>query len=448
MMWTLARAKRFATAAALSCCAAFFWGGWASAAGGSVSSTEDVQLPPWSGAETLIPNWARSVHILKGEQPLRREPRHDAKRRGSAAREANLPLFAARRGTGCHGPWLQVGSRSWVCEDDVDLSGAPPIRFDKPPIVPLADGMPFRYFFVSRDGSLAYSRVEEVDIGAPVMTLEPGFAVAVVEERKLGGQLYGRTNRGLWLPMRDLGAARSFAFRGEDIDLAPATKIVPFAWVVVDHASLYRRLAGGRSFVATGERRTRFQKVDFFEEQQGFGRSYTRIDEQRWIRSADIRHPTLAAAPNEAGISHGERWLDIELASQTLVAYEGHKPVFATLVSTGKSKRPGHPFETPKGLHRVWVKLVTSIMDNLENDAASRYWRIEDVPYVQYFAKAVGLHAAFWHRSFGHVRSHGCVNLAPLDAARLFSWTGPRVHAGWTAALPTTFDKGTLIRVR
>jgi len=40
---------------------------------------------------------------------------------------------------------------------------------------------------------------------------------------------------------------------------------------------------------------------------------------------------------------------------------------------------------------------------------------------VQFFDEAIGLHAAFWHRSFGHVRSHGCVNLAPLDAQRLFT---------------------------
>ncbi len=87
-------------------------------------------------------------------------------------------------------------------------------------------------------------------------------------------------------------------------------------------------------------------------------------------------------------------------------------------------------------------------MDNLEDEAAERYYRIEDVPYVQYFSKGIGLHGAFWHRSFGQVRSHGCVNLAPLDAQRLFWWTSPRLPAGWTAVLPTAHEPGTVVRVR
>jgi hypothetical protein len=73
---------------------------------------------------------------------------------------------------------------------------------------------------------------------------------------------------------------------------------------------------------------------------------------------------------------------------------------------------------------------------------------MESVPYVQYFSKGVGLHGAYWHRSFGNVRSHGCVNLAPLDAQRLFSFTSPRLPAGWTAVLPTEHESGTVVRVR
>jgi len=76
------------------------------------------------------------------------------------------------------------------------------------------------------------------------------------------------------------------------------------------------------------------------------------------------------------------------------------------------------------------------------------YYAIEDVPYVQYFAKGVGLHGAFWHRGFGHERSHGCVNLAPLDAQWLFAFTSPHLPAGWTAVLPTSIESGTLVRVR
>ncbi|MCK6592294.1 MAG: L,D-transpeptidase, partial [Polyangiaceae bacterium] len=166
-----------------------------------------------------------------------------------------------------------------------------------------------------------------------------------------------------------------------------------------------------------------------------------------WLKATDVRRPSLAAPPPEVDVAAGERWIDVDLATQTLVAYEGPKPVFTTLVSTGKG-RPGSVTVTPKGVFRVWIKLLSSDMDNLEDENAARYYRMETVPYVQYFSKGVGLHGAFWHRGFGQVRSHGCVNLAPLDAQRLFAWTSPRLPAGWTAVVPTAHEPGTVIRVR
>jgi hypothetical protein len=60
----------------------------------------------------------------------------------------------------------------------------------------------------------------------------------------------------------------------------------------------------------------------------------------------------------------------------------------------------------------------------------------------------VGLHAAFWHDDFGHARSHGCVNLSPRDAARLFAWTTPDLPIGWDAILTTEHRLGTIVRVR
>jgi lipoprotein-anchoring transpeptidase ErfK/SrfK len=87
-------------------------------------------------------------------------------------------------------------------------------------------------------------------------------------------------------------------------------------------------------------------------------------------------------------------------------------------------------------------------MTNLEDQEARRYYAIEEVPWVMFFQKGYGLHGAFWHRSFGAVRSHGCVNLAPLDAQWLFHWASPRLPAGWSAVLPTRHDPGTVVQVR
>jgi lipoprotein-anchoring transpeptidase ErfK/SrfK len=87
-------------------------------------------------------------------------------------------------------------------------------------------------------------------------------------------------------------------------------------------------------------------------------------------------------------------------------------------------------------------------MGNTERSDGDARYSLQDVPYVQFFDGAVGLHGTYWHRDFGHARSHGCVNLAPLDARRLFDFTAPRVPAGWVAAYPVRFDEGTVVRVR
>jgi len=130
------------------------------------------------------------------------------------------------------------------------------------------------------------------------------------------------------------------------------------------------------------------------------------------------------------GVGETERWLHIDLSEQTLVAYHGDVPVFATLVSTGKE-----PGMTPIGVHRVQTKLVAASMrDQPKEDAA---YSIDDVPWTQYFSGAVALHGAFWHAGFGQVRSHGCVNLSPSDARWLFGFTDPPLPTDWHAVSPT-----------
>jgi hypothetical protein len=295
---------------------------------------------------------------------------------------------------------------------------------------------------VGRDGSSGYRRLEDAEQVAPDRELEPGFSIATVDEGMRAGERYVRTHHGLWLPARDLIALEPFTFHGEEV----AADALDFGWVVEDRAPI-SRTPGGPAMAKKGSTpstRTRFEKVTILEEQKGKSGISYRIADDAWMRARDVRRPRLSTPPS--AVRPGERWIDVDLSSQTLVAYEGARPVFATLVSTGKGKE-GTDTATPKGEFRIWVKLESSNMDNLEDEEAARYYAIEDVPYVQYFAKGVGLHGAFWHRGFGHVRSHGCVNLAPLDAYRLFEFTSPHVPAGWTAALPITIEQGTLVRV-
>ena len=299
------------------------------------------------------------------------------------------------------------------------------------------DGLPYRYHFVGRDGSWGYARLSSVDIATPDQSFERGFAVAILEERERYGELYGRTSHGVWVPMRDLHPVRPSPFRGENI----VDGKLNIGWVYTKGA----RAKSKPSAYAAGKPLVRFQLVHILEQKSAGGRTYYRIHDDLWVSDRDVRRPTKSERPTE--VRTAERWIDIELESQTLVAYEGDRPVYATMVSTGKG-RQGTVFATPKGVHRIWVKLVASSMDNLEDEEAADLYSIEDVPYVQFFSRGVGLHATFWHDKFGRVRSHGCVNLAPRDAQWLFAFTSPHLPAGWRAVFPSELEPATVIRVR
>jgi lipoprotein-anchoring transpeptidase ErfK/SrfK len=137
----------------------------------------------------------------------------------------------------------------------------------------------------------------------------------------------------------------------------------------------------------------------------------------------------------------GRKWIDVSILHQTLVAYEGTKPVYATLVSTGADGLgdPQKTHSTIQGTFLIHTKHVTVTMDGENGEE----FDFRDVPFVQFFNEGFALHAAYWHDDFGTPRSHGCINLAPIDAAWLFGWTTPDVPSGWHAAL--SLKKGTLV---
>lgn len=139
-----------------------------------------------------------------------------------------------------------------------------------------------------------------------------------------------------------------------------------------------------------------------------------------------------------------KKWIDVSILEQSLVAYEGTRPVFATLVSTGADGLQDHEesHATIQGTFLVHTKHVSVTMDG---DEEGDEFDLRDVPWVQYFTEGYALHGAYWHDDFGTPRSHGCVNLAPKDAAWLFGWTDPQVPEGWHAAL--SLKKGTTVHI-
>ncbi len=146
--------------------------------------------------------------------------------------------------------------------------------------------------------------------------------------------------------------------------------------------------------------------------------------EPRYLRSWFVGVAEAIKPPFK--IEKDEPWVHVDISEQTLVLYRGSTPVYATLVSTGL---PGH--DTPTGTFSIRRKLISATMANLGPDAGDDRYRVEDVPWTQYFKKSFAVHGAFWHSRFGLQRSHGCVNVSPADALRVFGETWPEVPPGW-----------------
>jgi lipoprotein-anchoring transpeptidase ErfK/SrfK len=104
-----------------------------------------------------------------------------------------------------------------------------------------------------------------------------------------------------------------------------------------------------------------------------------------------------------------ERWVDVNLTTQSAYAYQGTELVRSFVVSTGISLYP-----TVTGQYHVYVKYRYAPM------SGPGYY-LPNVPYVMYFYEGYGLHGTYWHNNFGHPMSHGCINFRTDDAGWLFN---------------------------
>ena len=164
----------------------------------------------------------------------------------------------------------------------------------------------------------------------------------------------------------------------------------------------------------------------------------------KWISDRDGSRLDPAKRMPKWG-KNGEKWMDVNLTKQTVVLYEGEKPVYATLISSGEAglEDPKHTTATKRGIFRIHTKHVAATMSS---DEIGEEFELRDVPYVQYFDKeGYALHGAYWHDRFGTPKSHGCINLTPEDARRIFHWTEPQVPIGWHGVLLPL--KGTIMFV-
>jgi lipoprotein-anchoring transpeptidase ErfK/SrfK len=120
---------------------------------------------------------------------------------------------------------------------------------------------------------------------------------------------------------------------------------------------------------------------------------------------------TVAETPFETVAT--ERRLEVNLSTQTTYLYENDQVLHAWASSTGL---PGTA-TTPGNFRMGWK----TPMQDMGCFPGAPYCT-ENVPWVAYFNGDQGFHGAYWHNNFGHVMSHGCVNLPVASAKFLYDW--------------------------
>lgn len=156
----------------------------------------------------------------------------------------------------------------------------------------------------------------------------------------------------------------------------------------------------------------RYTRVYIFASVTVNGYNWYQIGPNQWVHQFKVAKLLPVAKPEAVDT---EKWVSVDLYEQVAIAYEGDRPVFATLVSSGLEE-----WSTNEGVFHVYVRFRRTLMSGAY--AQPDFYYLQEVPWTMYFDDQIALHGAYWHDGFGFRRSHGCVNLAVTDAHWLFYW--------------------------
>jgi len=392
-----------------------------------------VCWPHPAAAQTAVPapTWARSIEVVDDGAPVMLEPRSDSRRRGTVGAGTRLGFTRRVFGEDCStGVWYETSDQLFICEAHVVPSSAPPGP-KRDDFAANGSRLPQRYAFIRFGGTRAYAHPSDYFRNDYVESLGKGFGIVVTGEQVYEGVEFVRTRRLYWVERGSVRFVDGSAFSG--VKLSPGESL-DLGWVSQKPAKVYDRPQG-----RVLQQLDRHSPVHV-DSTKG---AWTQLVGGRWIRTADLARAELVPPPK--GVEPTDRWIDVDVDQQVLVAYEGATPLFATLVSTGRDTKQS---ATPLGVFQIWVKLEYSDMNDIERTDVDKNYSIQDVPWVQFFKGSYGFHAAFWHDDFGRRRSHGCINLSPMDARYLFQFTQPILPPGWNAILPMPEDRPTVVQVR
>jgi len=343
-----------------------------------------------------------------------------------------LPVGESTTGNRLCKLWLAAAPRGWVCARYTRPSTLPPEAVVQPEL-PTGKLLPQDYYGIKK-GGLRYATEDDVRAGIarPEPKVESTYMVTKDKETvDIDGVIYAKTSVGL-VAASDLYKHWPSTFAGVDLVKNPPPAW-PFAWVIAaNKKTVIARATAARKGTEAGTFAHR-EIVPVLEEAAGF----VRVADGTWIERASLR--VARKQPRPAVDAAHTKWIDLDRDEQVMVAYDGDVPVFATLFSSGRRKK-----DTPPALYRIRSKTAVTKMAAEEREAS--HYEVSEVPWATRFRSGLYFHAAYWHDQFGTAKSHGCVNLSPLDAKWVYDWTEPTMPAGWNE-LEVAVPQSMVVRV-
>jgi hypothetical protein len=350
---------------------------------------------------------------------------------GYARRGQRVQVRRGARGVGCPADmWYELADGGYACaarefrEAHVEVPNPVEPRLD--------EALPFGYARIVREGAPSFEGLPPTDALTAVLSaieaqehppvehvpLRGAHFVTSVEVVEHEGKQLHRTDTGRYVLAEHVEVLDPPLLHGEAISHAEQ---LPLAIVRTPDATV-RCVCDDRT-TTCGQARlfARFGVRSRRTLPQG---EHVVSSDGHLVATANVGIAEIRTPPS--GIGADDSWIHVDLPQQTLVAYEGTRPVWATLVSTGKGK-----YATPTGLWRIDRKYVSTTMSGPDEDRGT--YTVSEVPWTMFYDGDFALHGAYWHTEFGQVRSHGCTNLPPADARWLFAWSGA-LPAGWHAA--------------
>jgi lipoprotein-anchoring transpeptidase ErfK/SrfK len=272
---------------------------------------------------------------------------------------------------------------------------------------PALTQLPYRYFKLEDDTVPILSGPGGDAVGQYL----PGFVYVSYIDRVEDGGVYYMLPNGGWIPGKGSRIGEYSLFQGLEFNRTPSHS---FAWPLpfyIDKVPVHTA-PGFNTQLTDRVLYPYINMVQVYDTQTADGVEWNMIGHGEWVEARIMATVTPNTTPPE-GVTNG-RWIDVNLAEQTLAVYDNNQLVFATVIATGLE-----PFWTRPGLFQIYQKKETETMRN--NDPTDYYY-LDNVPWTMYFDKARALHGAYWRTRFGYPQSHGCVNLSVGDSHWLFNW--------------------------